>query len=244
MILISVLLLMTGCTKGNEGTEGKIPDPEPSATPQVSEEPEVYVPSDEVRQHYINTWIDPEYDEQSDIEILIRLILGEDGGAQMPVQNGIGEMLGLYAGTWSLIGDQVMHLELIPQGMEDAEGITGDFTVSFMDQNTFTLTCAEQDLEFIFFEESSFLDPSGEYSEQLVIQTVRNYIEETTGEAYPGVVEVDSWENGMIVVHVYEDMEDHTATYGWYSVDPVSLIGNDEVTGEQIDFSGYCGAEG
>ena len=49
--------------------------------------------------------------------------------------------------------------------------------------------------------------------------------------------EVDSvTEDGLPVIHLYEDLEDHVATYDWYTVNPDTLMG-ENMMGEQIDLN-------
>ncbi|MCR5487411.1 MAG: hypothetical protein K6F35_07745 [Lachnospiraceae bacterium] len=44
-------------------------------------------------------------------------------------------------------------------------------------------------------------------------------------------------ENGNLYIHLYEDMDDHTATIDWYEIDPKTLQGTD-FNGNKIDLSG------
>lgn len=44
-------------------------------------------------------------------------------------------------------------------------------------------------------------------------------------------------DNGNLYIHLYEDMEDHTATIDWYEIDPKTLQGTD-FSGNKIDLSG------
>ena len=255
-IILCLLLLISGCGgKKDEGSAGKIPqDPSVSAAPQTTDEPELYVPSEQVIEQYCQTWVYPMVDPETDSELMVRLILSEDGTAQMPVQDGIGQLLNLYYGQWTLYGDELLHLEMTPDDMsEGAEPILGDYMAVFGDFNSLTLSVMEDASPLVighqtepatFFEETSFLDPSGEIREQLVCEVALNYVEAISGEPYPGVAAVDSWEEGMILVHLYEDAGDHIATLAWYLIDPVSLIGYDQISGEQIDFAPYYGYAG
>lgn len=49
--------------------------------------------------------------------------------------------------------------------------------------------------------------------------------------------EVDSTtDDGKLVIHLYEDLEDHTATYDWYTIDPDTLLG-ENLMGEEVDLN-------
>lgn len=43
-------------------------------------------------------------------------------------------------------------------------------------------------------------------------------------------------DNGNLYIHLYEDMEDHTATIDWYEIDPKTLKGTNFM-GEEVDLS-------
>ena len=49
--------------------------------------------------------------------------------------------------------------------------------------------------------------------------------------------EVDSvTDDGQLVIHLYEDLEDHTSTYDWYTINPDTLIG-ENLMGEEVDLN-------
>lgn len=49
--------------------------------------------------------------------------------------------------------------------------------------------------------------------------------------------EVDSvTEDGQLVIHLYEDMSDHIATYDWYTINPDTLLG-ENLLGDEIDLN-------
>ena len=51
------------------------------------------------------------------------------------------------------------------------------------------------------------------------------------------VAELDQvMDNGNLYIHLYEDMEDHTATIDWYEIDPKTLKGTNFM-GEEVDLS-------
>ena len=51
------------------------------------------------------------------------------------------------------------------------------------------------------------------------------------------VAELDQvMDNGNLYIHLYEDMGDHTATIGWYEIDPKTLMGTN-FEGEEVDLT-------
>ena len=49
--------------------------------------------------------------------------------------------------------------------------------------------------------------------------------------------EVDSvTDDGLMVIHLYEDLEDHTATYDWYTINPATLKG-ENLMGDEVDLN-------
>ena len=55
----------------------------------------------------------------------------------------------------------------------------------------------------------------------------------------PSSFTVETNEDGSVTVHLFDDMDDHTATAAWYTFPPDSFIATDDITGETIDFSEY-----
>lgn len=43
-------------------------------------------------------------------------------------------------------------------------------------------------------------------------------------------------DNGHLIIHLYEQMPDHTATWDWYDIDPKTLTGTD-ILGEKVDLN-------
>ena len=77
--------------------------------------------------------------------------------------------------------------------------------------------------------ESSF--SSDAYSDDELCELAKNYYFKQNG-SIPPIIEVDheSEEGNTIVIHLYEVVVDHTATYDWYYID--------RNTGKGTDFSG------
>lgn len=55
----------------------------------------------------------------------------------------------------------------------------------------------------------------------------------------PSSFTVETNEDGSITVHLFDDMDDHTATAAWYTFPPDSFIATDDITGETIDLTEY-----
>lgn len=197
----------------------------------------------------IETWTYRNGDQSWGLTIL------EDGQAQFFVQNGIGELLGLSGGPWSY-KDDILHLELTidPNFYEGFpplwEDLGGDYRCEFKHQGgQLILTdlgnkhsiLPEQAGDTAAFESSAAMFQREE-EEFVVTSAVRAYYEAKTGQPYPGFVEVAGRsENGLVSVQVYEDMDGHTATAAWYTVNMETLLGTDDMTGEEIDFSQWWG---
>lgn len=100
------------------------------------------------------------------------------------------------------------------------------------------------------------------YSEQYQEETssydneTDSYVQETAGSqelSYDEIVELariksgaplaelDSiTDDGMLFIHLYEDMGDHTATWDWYEIDPKTLVGTD-FNGEEVNLNDVTG---
>jgi hypothetical protein len=104
----------------------------------------------------------------------------------------------------------------------------------------YTFELIFQDGQWIVNDVSS-VETSGQLTkaeaEELVRQHLGNDIKEST------IVEYDHMEQEQYVIHVYDQIEDedgsHTATYGWYKVDPASeeitsLFDNEQGSSQQI----------
>ncbi len=72
---------------------------------------------------------------------------------------------------------------------------------------------------------------AGELSNDEIVELAKKY-------SGAPVAELDQvMENGNLYIHLYEDMDDHTATIDWYEIDPKTLQGTD-FNGNKIDLSG------
>ena len=73
--------------------------------------------------------------------------------------------------------------------------------------------------------------------EELVIMA-RNYTFELFLH-YPEYADVTDNNDGTYTIHLYDIVDDHTATYGWYTIDALTTMGSDDLSGEQIFFGDY-----
>lgn len=73
-------------------------------------------------------------------------------------------------------------------------------------------------------------------SETELCKLASNYYSKTYGRTAP-FVEVDSVSGNVYTIHLYESTNDHISSWGWYTIDNRTGIGNDEITGEEINFA-------
>ena len=73
------------------------------------------------------------------------------------------------------------------------------------------------------------------YSNEELVELAKAYYKAENGEE-PPVAEVDSENGDEVTIHLYEDMGDHTATWGWYTVNRTTLQGED-LMGNAIDLN-------
>ncbi len=77
----------------------------------------------------------------------------------------------------------------------------------------------------------------GSHSNEELVQLAGDYYEKKYGDR-PPCVEVDSEEGDEVKIHLYENMSDHTATWDWYTINRVTLKG-ENILGEEIDLGGF-----
>lgn len=222
---------------------------EPAEKAETLQKPEAYNPAPEEITACADTW--EHVDCLPKEEHVYRLILSEDGVAQFVIQNGVGELLGLSGGTWSVDGE-ILSLTLSQDPAYDTEfpsdweTVGGNYRYELREDGHLALTDLDNPHpllpnmpgETVLFESSSAAFER-EMLESAVCNAVRAWYEAETGKAYPGYVTVEGRDETGLTVHLYEDMGDHTATAGWYTVDPGTMRGTDDVLGAEIDFSPY-----
>ena len=210
-------------------------------------QPEVTEHWEDLPQSLVETWI-CDIVEQGE-ERVYRLTLFDSGEAQLPVQTGIGDLLDLYIGTWRVEKPGVLRLEL---HNEEEKTITGSVPYELAESGLLVLTGTKEneELPFLMDGETAVLESSAakfnrEERDWMLCSTVLNYYEAVTEHEYPGYAQVDSWDGqGNFTIHLYEDMGDHTATAGWYTINVETMLGTDDMTGESIDFNPYSGERG
>lgn len=55
----------------------------------------------------------------------------------------------------------------------------------------------------------------------------------------PEYADVTDNNDGTYTIHLYDIVDDHTTTCGWYTIDALTTMGTDDLTGEQIFFGDY-----
>ena len=251
------VLLLSACGNG----EKKKPDGDPAAQGETGEinkpltgtdgkreEKEPYEYSPEEYEDYARTWL---YTEKlPDGERVYRLILGDEEMAQLVVQTGIGDLLFLSAGRWYPSAENELTLELTADmrdgadlGEEEREVFGGVYRAVRDDYHKLFLGCEDGATAILpDMEKGEALFYDERYRPEVLDEIVRAadaYYRAVNGEDYPGDTLIEEVGPEGVLVHLVEDMGDHTATAGWYLVDPFSLTGSDEITGETIEFASY-----
>lgn len=82
----------------------------------------------------------------------------------------------------------------------------------------------------------------GFYSDKELEIMARNcYADKHRGTKYvPKNIDIHSVEGTAVIIQLYDEMEDHTATAAWYEIDRFTGEGKDTMTDESIDFNQYC----
>ena len=75
-------------------------------------------------------------------------------------------------------------------------------------------------------------------TEKELVIMARNYTFELFLH-YPEYADVTDNNDGTYTIHLYDIVDDHTATYGWYTIDALTTMGSDDLSGEQIFFGDY-----
>lgn len=72
------------------------------------------------------------------------------------------------------------------------------------------------------------------YTDEELCAMARTYCEARNAGVSPQYVVVDNTNGNMVMIHLYEDMGDHTATFDWYTVDRNTAAGTNTL-GETVD---------
>lgn len=235
---------------------GAAQPPAESAAPEAGGE-DVFVLAEKL----VGYWSQSIYEPDADwCEWTITLWLSSpyDASASFEVRDPASlERLARYDGTWMCRDAE--HLELDLTCTENASGldfyskpIQGTYFYSFTDSGTdsgeklLTLTvedeaasplCTDHAYEPITLVYNT--NPADDSSmEEKLCYAAQNYYSTVYGYL-PGYADPEGYEDGCLVVHLYDDMGDHIATSARYIINPDTLYGYDDMTGEEIDFAGY-----
>lgn len=75
-------------------------------------------------------------------------------------------------------------------------------------------------------------------TEDELVTMARNYTFELFSHV-PEYADITENNDGTYTIHLYDIFNDHTDTYGWYTIDALTTMGTDDLTGEQIFFGDY-----
>lgn len=179
-------------------------------------------------------------------ERLYRLVLREDGGAQLIELSSGDFVAGVSEGRWHSDAAERITISLKRISGTGKKSFGGEYGAYMGDFSTLTLDksgSADPLIPVQRYEAVTFYRADGEaassseddYKE--LLSAVRAYYEEESGTVYPGDVEVESVSDEGVYVRLSEDMKTHRATSAIYCVDPETFKGTDEIMGTEIDFS-------
>lgn len=248
-IVIGLVILLSACNVQ------KKTNPEPAdATGQTASQQETYRPTQKEKDAIQGTW---KYMDPSEKKHIYRIIFSEDGSVQLVQQNEIGELLSLSDGHWTVTGRDRLQIQLTSYMLDGCEieetrrkTFGGEYRTDRKNDSTMILTCEDKSAPLVpgheknpaeFHIEEADLDKKDSDTEKIICDAVLKWYEDINKEPYPGIAEVDSIGPEGWIIHLYENMGDHIATSGWYTINPDTMIGTDDIIGEEIDFSPYCG---
>lgn len=172
----------------------------------------------------------------------------ETGEAEFVIQNGIGELLGLFHGPWMALMGDTLQMQLVPDGTAawtEGRALACDYQVTLAGEYLY-LTENGQIGDLLIpaltgralrFETTVRRDEK-EALQADVLNAMAHYYEAIDAAPYPGHMEIMGWLNPETVqVHLFED--DSLLPHLWYSVNVYTLHGTNEETGEIIDFGPY-----
>lgn len=102
---------------------------------------------------------------------------------------------------------------------------TGQETVFVVDLKDFTYKKKEQ-------------STNSALSNEQLCELARRYYEKVTSSPAPSNIQVDSENGDMVMIHLYQDFEDHIATMNWYTVNRYTGEGTN-IVGEYINLLEY-----
>lgn len=88
-------------------------------------------------------------------------------------------------------------------------------------------------------QQGEIVTNKGYTNEQLIVMA-KEY-RKSRGEYVPSIVEVDNENGDIVVIHLYDILEDHAATWDWYTVNRLTAKGTN-VLEEEIDLTDIKGS--
>lgn len=151
----------------------------------------------------------------------------EDGGGQyLNFEYGIG--VGFQREPYSQ-GSITFHM-----GAADNNTVFG---ISEMGEDSVTLTASDGTEDTLIFvcegDSNTFIFYPNEDLKTMALE----YYATKTGYT-PQSAAAQNNPDGTVTIQLYDNLEDHNSTSAWYTIDPVTLIGTDDMTGETIDLNG------
>ena len=81
------------------------------------------------------------------------------------------------------------------------------------------------------------------YTNQELANIAQYYYMANNDGYVPEASGIQTNDDGTVTIQLYDQLEDHNSTAAWYTIDRVTLLGIDEITQTQIDFSEYATAD-
>ena len=78
------------------------------------------------------------------------------------------------------------------------------------------------------------------YTDEQLQQIALKYYQANNDGYTPQYAGIQSNDDGTATIRLYDSLSDHNTTLAWYTVDRVVLKGTDDITGAEIDLSGYA----
>lgn len=179
----------------------------------------------------------------------------------LPMHNSDGELIERSEGTWEVTGKDELTLSLTTtthDGEELAEEDyikTGGTYKAVLTEDEGLELSPKEDAEHIishmqfgpiilypediYFGEDTSSEALPEVSDEELCNAALRYYESLTGHTYPGISEIDTVSEDGYLIHIYENMDTHTATAAWYLIDPYTYRGTNDITGEEVDLTPF-----
>lgn len=109
--------------------------------------------------------------------------------------------------------------------------------VSDIAEDSFTLTSVDGAAERLYYV-SDMTDDFVFYTDEELQKLALAYYEANFSYS-PSSCGIRHNEDGTATIQLYDSLEDHNSTSAWYTVDRVSLVGTDDMSGSEVDLSEY-----